>query len=86
MLLALASGHRGCWSTVHARSAADAVGRIRSLVLRDAPQWSGAAVDDLVDNSVDAVVHLDRDTAGRRRITGILERDESRRLVTARPS
>ena len=86
MLLALAAGHRGCWATVHARSAPDAVGRIRSLVLRDAPQWSDSAVDDLVENSVDAVVHLDRDPDGRRRITGILERDDDRRLVPVRPS
>lgn len=86
MLLALAAGHRGCWSTVHARSAADALGRVRSLVLRDAPQWGDGAVDDLLAESVDAVVHLDRDSDGRRRITGILERDDARRLVPVRPS
>lgn len=68
MLLALSSGHRGCWSTVHATSAAAALERLGVLLLRDQPQWSPDAARALVDGSVDAVVHMSRDALGRRRV------------------
>lgn len=71
MLLALSSGHRGCWSTVHATSAAAALERLAVLLLRDQPQWSPDAARRLVDSSVDAVVHMSRDTHGRRRVETI---------------
>ncbi len=81
MLMALAAGHRGCWSTVHARSASEAIGRLRALVLRDAAQWNDTAVDRLVEESVDAIVHLDRDRRGRRRVAAVLVRDDDGRLL-----
>lgn len=81
MLMALAAGHRGCWSTVHARSATEAIRRVKALVLRDAGQWNLSAVDRLVADSVDAVVHLDRDPRGRRRVTAVLVRDDDGHLL-----
>ena len=72
MLLALSSGHRGCWSTVHATSARGALGRLGSLVAREAPQWGLDAAARMVDEAVDAVVHLRRDPTGRRRVAEIL--------------
>lgn len=72
MLLALTSGHRGCWSSVHANSAHDAVQRLSSIVLRDAPQWSPESVSTLVNSSIDAVIHVAR-SGHRRRITEIVE-------------
>jgi pilus assembly protein CpaF len=71
MLLALSSGHRGCWSTVHASSAAGALERLSTLLLRDQPQWSPDAAERLVIASVDAIVHMVRDAHGRRRIDTI---------------
>lgn len=71
MLLALSSGHRGCWSTVHATSAHAAIDRLAVLLLRDQPQWSPDAARSLVHGSVDAVVHMSRDTRGRRRVETI---------------
>lgn len=71
MLLALSSGHRGCWSTVHATSASTALERLAVLLMRDQPQWSPDAAHRLVDGSVDAVVHMSRDAHGRRRIETI---------------
>lgn len=72
MLLALSSGHRGCWSTVHATSAHAAIDRLASLVAREAPQWGLDAATRLVRDSIDAVVHLVRDASGRRRVAEIL--------------
>ncbi|MEY4633805.1 MAG: hypothetical protein RLZ18_1177 [Actinomycetota bacterium] len=72
MLLALTSGHRGCWSTVHANSATDAVRRLSSIVLRDAPQWTPESVSALVLSSIDAVIHISR-SGHRRLITEIVD-------------
>ena len=71
MLLAMSSGHRGCWSTIHATTAASTLSRITSLVLRDAPQWTPSVIAQLVGDAVDAVIHLERDNQGRRRVTSI---------------
>lgn len=73
MLLALGTGHRGCWSTVHALSAGDTVDRLVAMVMRDAPQWSAGQVRSMVVSAVDAIVHVQRGPDGRRRITEVLE-------------
>lgn len=72
MLMALSSGHRGCWSTVHASSALNAVQRITSIVLRNSPQWTQQSVEQLTRSSIDIVVHVER-THHRRRIAQILD-------------
>ena len=77
MLLALSSGHRGCWSTVHAMSTEGALTRLASLVARECPQWGLAASMAMVHEAVDAVVHLCRDRNGRRRVSEILARDRT---------
>jgi pilus assembly protein CpaF len=59
MLLALSSGHTGSWTTCHAGSSADALGRLRAMILRSHPQWTPQAADDLIGSAIDAVVHLD---------------------------
>ncbi|MFM8553796.1 MAG: CpaF family protein [Acidimicrobiales bacterium] len=71
MLVALTSGHDGCLSTVHARSAADARERLVTLALRDNPQFDRAALAALVHQAVDAVVHLERLPDGSRRVARI---------------
>ena len=73
MLLALGTGHRGCWSTVHAASAGDTVARLVAMVVRDAPQWSADHVRDLVTSAIDAVVHVRRGPDGRRGIVDVVE-------------
>lgn len=71
MLLAMSSGHRGCWSTLHATTADSTLSRITSMVLRDAPQWTPSVIAQLLTDAIDAVIHLARDPHGRRRITSI---------------
>lgn len=72
MLLALTSGHDGCMTTVHARSARDALDRLALLAMRDHSQFARDALDDLVRTAVDAVVHLERDPSGARRVAEII--------------
>ena len=72
MLLAMSSGHRGCWATVHANSARDAVQRLTSIVLRDAPQWTSHSVHSLVRSAIDVVVHVER-LQQRRRVVEIVD-------------
>lgn len=73
MLLALTSGHDGCMSTVHARSADHAFERLAVLAMRDNPQFDRPAVRDLVAQAVDAVVHVERGTSGARMVAGVVQ-------------
>lgn len=73
MLLALSSGHRGCWSTVHAVSADLTLNRLSAIVMRGSPQWSQDNISDLITSAVDAVVHVTRTPQRRRRIASIVQ-------------
>ncbi len=73
MLLALTSGHRGSWATVHATSATDTVDRFASMITRDSPQWSPQDARQLVTKGVDAVIHIHRLANGRRSISEIAQ-------------
>lgn len=73
MLLALTSGHRGSWATVHATSAIDTIHRLASIMIRDSSQWSLEQATDLVTHAVDVIVHIQRQTTGRRNITEIVQ-------------
>jgi pilus assembly protein CpaF len=73
MVLALTSGHRGCWSTVHATNASHTLARIANIIVRDAPQWNPDHVMNLVRQATDVVIHMVRGTHGRRRINEIVE-------------
>ena len=72
MLLALSSGHRGSWTTVHSTSAQDTVNRLVSLVLRHHPQWSRSSAHELVTTAIGAVVHLERLPHGQRQISDVV--------------
>jgi len=75
MLLALTSGHDGCLTTVHARSASDALDRMVTLAVRDHPQFAAPTVGTLVRGAIDAVVHVRRGSDGSRYVTEIMEVD-----------
>lgn len=72
MLLALTSGHSGCWSTIHATSATDTTERMVSMVLRDSPQWSREHARSMVQRGVGAVIHVRRATIHKRLISQIV--------------
>lgn len=77
MLLALSSGHRGCWSTVHATSATETIDRLASMVLRDSPQWSHSQAVSTIRRAVGAIIFVQRTSARRRSITEIVRCSDS---------
>jgi pilus assembly protein CpaF len=77
MLEALSTGHHGSLSTCHANSAQHAIDRLAALVVRHHRGWSIHDAHRLVRASVGAVVHVERDDSGRRRVTDIHEVSQS---------
>jgi pilus assembly protein CpaF len=76
MLLALTSGHHGSWATVHATSATDTLDRLATMITRDSPQWSQPQARYLVNRGVDAVIHITRNTNGKRSVSEIVHFDQ----------
>ena len=73
LVQALNTGHDGSLATIHANSAVEAIARLESLVVRGHATWPLAAVREQIHRSIDAVIHLDRDCNGRRRIVSVIE-------------
>jgi pilus assembly protein CpaF len=85
LIQALNTGHDGSLATVHANSAADALARIESLVVRSNGGWPLTAVRDQVQRSIDIVVHVARSTEGHRSVTQVAQvsaPDVSPRITT----
>lgn len=72
LIQALNTGHRGCWSTVHANGPHDALMRITSMAMT---AGTGVPVDIVRENvarSIDTVIFLGRDAAtGQRHLRSI---------------
>ena len=75
MVLAMTSGHRGGWSTLHATSASDTLARLAHIIVRDSPHWTREYAQSLAASALDAVVHMVRTPRGRRRVNEIIVRD-----------
>ena len=73
MLSALNTGHAGSLTTCHAHTAQEALLRIESLMLQHCPQWSRDIIRDHIGSAIDMVVHVSRDSSGRRYISEIVE-------------
>ena len=73
MLQALTSGHAGSMATVHADAPEEALMRLEIMALMAAPGLSVAAARRLVGSAIDLVVHLSRDSNGRRSIQRIAD-------------
>jgi len=71
LLEALSTGHAGSLTTLHARSAVDAVGRLELLLAR-AGELAADAIRRHIRRSIDLVVHLARDGEGRRIVREIV--------------
>lgn len=69
LLAALNTGHEGGCGTVHANRAQNVPARLEALAARAG--LSRAATHSQLAAALEAVVHLDRDGAGRRRVRGI---------------
>ncbi len=75
LVQALNTGHDGSLATLHANSAADALDRLTSLVVRAAPGWPMADVRAQVARSIDVVVHVARSSNGVRSVREVVEVD-----------
>src|SRR5205085_10776364 len=73
MLSAMASGHDGSLSTVHAGSPEEALRRVETLALMADVALPHAAVRQLVAGAIDLVVQQRRERDGRRRIVAVSE-------------
>lgn len=70
LLEALSTGHDGALTTLHARSAPDALARLELLLAR-AGELSAAAAERHIRAALDGIVHVARRADGTRAITGI---------------
>jgi pilus assembly protein CpaF len=73
MLSALNTGHAGSLSTCHAHSAQQALQRIESLMLQHCPQWNRETIRDHIGSAIDMVVHVSKDSTGRRFVSEVVE-------------
>jgi pilus assembly protein CpaF len=73
MLQAMNTGHEGSLSTVHANSPRDALRRLETMVLLGGVELPLRAIREQVASSIDLIVHLVRDTMGRRFISTVTE-------------
>lgn len=71
LLMAFATGHKGCWGTLHAANPREALLRLEMLVQMGAPQWTAATVRALIHASIDAIVVVGKDKNGLRRLDSI---------------
>lgn len=85
MLGALNTGHDGSLSTCHANGPLDALRRIETLALLGSVDVPLAAVRDQLAGAIDVVVHVDRGSEGRRRVTDVAEVDHHGGVLRIRP-
>ena len=66
MIQAMNTGHDGSMTTLHANSAQDALGRLESLILLHAPQWSLPIVKEQIRAGLHCVVFMKRQGSQRK--------------------
>jgi pilus assembly protein CpaF len=75
LLEAWNTGHSGSIATIHADRAARASGRLRNLAMQTSEKdLDRAVIQDMIDDSLDMIVHVLRDDSGRRRVVEIRQR------------
>jgi pilus assembly protein CpaF len=83
LLQAMNTGHGGTLSTIHAKSAVDALNRLSNLALSARPNLNHAFVRSETAEAIDFVLYCERDHAGCRRVrelisvTGYAHADQS---------
>ena len=75
MLQAMNTGHDGSLTTMHANSPKDALNRLETLVLMTGIDLPIKAIREYIDHAIDIIVHIERLSDGRRRVTNISEVD-----------
>ena len=70
LLLAMATGHRGCIGTLHSRDHKQALWKLETLAQMGAPQWQSSTVQKLIFSSLNALAVLDK-REGIRQLKGL---------------
>ena len=72
LLQAMNTGHGGTLSTIHAKSAWDALNRLSDLALSARPNLNHAFVRSETAEAIDFVLYCERDHAGKRRVRELI--------------
>jgi pilus assembly protein CpaF len=72
LLQAMNTGHGGTLSTIHAKSAWDALNRLSDLALSARPNLNHAFVRSETAEAIDFVLYCERDSTGRRRVRELI--------------
>lgn len=73
MLQAMNTGHNGSLTTMHANSPVDALNRLETMILMAGMEIPIKALREYIENAIDIVVHIQRLSDGKRKITSISE-------------
>ena len=72
LLQAMNTGHGGTMSTIHAKSAWDALSRLSNLALSAKPNLNHAFIRSETAEAIDFVLHCERDASGRRHVRELI--------------
>ena len=72
LLQAMNTGHSGTLSTIHAKSAWDALGRLSNLALSARPNLNHEFMRSETAEAIDYVLHCERDYTGKRRVRELI--------------
>ena len=72
LLLAMNTGHDGSMATVHANAPGDALRRLETMGLMAGVDLPHAALRESIASAINVVVHQERESDGRRRVTAIV--------------
>jgi pilus assembly protein CpaF len=72
LLQAMNTGHGGTLSTIHAKSAGDALNRLSNLALSAKPNLNHGFMRSETAQAIDFVLHCERDHTGRRRVRELI--------------
>lgn len=75
MLQAMNTGHSGSLTTMHANSPIDALNRLETMILMAGMEIPIPALREYIENAIDIVVHIQRLSDGKRKVTSICEVD-----------
>ena len=70
-LMLLATGHKGCFATLHAKNPNEALIRLEMLIQLGAPQWNLQAIRRLIFLSLQFIIVVEKSSSGKRRLKGI---------------
>ncbi len=73
MLQAMNTGHEGSMSTVHANNTRDVVSRLTTMLGMAGTTFSEETIKTLISRALHIILHVNRFSDGRRRVTGIAE-------------